>query len=246
MIAVETFAFVKLTYAITSSLWLSPIAFDSESYKFVMKATRIPMLGIHYWKVVAYSMSACLAAIPSVFLGVAVFGSPSTAEVLSSICLVCILAIPALIQHFLCTESENAVKHMNNLLQLNKKFRKNSTQEITSTVYFNFRVMLTEEKFHVKTPQRDGLEKLFMVMYGCVLISPLVELPGFIIVFSQGWEVIKFVRWMSNLFGLHISIAIASGVLFCTLLWIQVLTFFTACIFIQVSPNRWLRMRNKA
>jgi len=106
--------------------------------------------------------------------------------------------------------------------------------------------MLVEEKFNVETLQRDGLEKLFMLMYGCVLISPLVELPGFIIVFSQDWEVIKFVRWISNLFGLHISIAIGSGVVFCTLLWIQVLTFFTAFIFIQVPPNRWLTMRNKA
>jgi len=184
MIAVKTFAFVKLTFAITSSFSLAPIAFDLKLNKFGMKTILIPKLGFPLWKVVVYLLSACLAAIPSAFLGVAVFGSPSTAEVLSSICIVCILAIPTLIQHFLLTESENAVKHMNNLLHLNKKFRKDPKQVITNELPYSLHNVDIEEKFNVKTLQRDGLEKLFMVMYGCVLISPLVEFPGFVIVFS--------------------------------------------------------------
>jgi len=83
-------------------------------------------------------------------------------------------------------------------------------------------------------------------MYGVLVLLPFVEVPGFLIVFSQNWEIIKFARWASNLFGVPTYAVVGIITLYATVLWIQVLIFFVTCIFIQVSPNRWLKIRNKA
>jgi hypothetical protein len=82
------------------------------------------ILGLPIWKGVAYFMITTLALLPWLFAGIGIFGSPSSEEVLTLICILCMLAIAALIEHFYITESENSARHMNNLIEFNRKFRK--------------------------------------------------------------------------------------------------------------------------
>ena len=98
----------------------------------------------------------------------------------------------------------------------------------------------------MKPPLKDGSEKLMMAMIGIVLLSPFVEFPGLAIIFTQDWEMCKFIVWISNALSINTYIMAAVFTAFATTLWTQTVTIFSGAMITQGSVNAWLLYRNKA
>jgi len=225
MISKETIGLIRFSCDVSNIFFLIPVIFDSKENQFapaqnwyVFRSIKTPL-----WKLVSmFSISTQVVAL-IYFLVLFFTVTLPTEEIFLIICISCIFALSLTIEHFYLTRMDTGILICNNYLSYNRKYL---------------------ATFEVKPPDKDGNEKFLKILILLAFLAPLIEIPGFLLLFSQDFVFMRLWLWLLSPLPYHILLLSFYITGLSTVIWTHSLIFMAVGILVDSFILKWIQERN--